>query len=47
MSRRDNVVKFMHMLDHFDIVWQIVWGDRPPLIASLEQIIRGFEGRPS
>ena len=30
-----------------DIVWQIVWGDLPPRIASLERIVRGFAGRSS
>jgi len=28
-----------------DIVWQIVCDDLLPLIASLEQIVRGFEDR--
>ena len=46
MSRRDDAVPVQHMLDHarescvdYDILWDTVHDDFPPLVSALEQAL--------
>jgi hypothetical protein len=42
MSRQEGDIRLRHMLDHarevvvFDVLWQIVTHDLPPMVAALE-----------